>query len=114
MPKYEVDGIVKGKVTGIENYGIFIITDDEYTGLIHISEVSDNFVKNIYDYVELNDYIFAKIIAVDNKTKKLKLSIKNFDYRNGKEICENDTNGFEPLKEMLPKWVSDYKKENFE
>ena len=44
MTKYERDKTVIGCVTGIESYGIFVSLDDNYTGLIHISEISSDFV----------------------------------------------------------------------
>lgn len=112
MPNIEVGGIVKGKVTGVENYGIFILTNDNYTGLIHISEVSDNFVKNIFDYVEVNDDIYSRVIAIDAENKKLKLSIKNFNYRTGEDTFKEDIHGFKPLEEMLPAWIEEYKVKN--
>lgn len=108
MPKYKIGEIVKGKVTGIEDYGFFLLLDDGYTGLIHISEMSEKFVKNIFDYVQLGEYINAVIIDVDDKNRKLKLSIKNFDYRieNREELEEQ--NGFSPLREKLPEWIAEY------
>ena len=39
--------IVKGQITGITRYGLFVSLEDDYTGLVHISEVSDKFVKNL-------------------------------------------------------------------
>ena len=55
MPKYKVGSIVEGTVTGIENYGVFVSLDEFYNGLIHISEISHGFVKNINDEIELVD-----------------------------------------------------------
>ena len=46
MNQYKKGEIVTGCVTGIEKYGIFVSLDDYYSGLIHISEISDFFVKN--------------------------------------------------------------------
>ena len=109
MPKYKVGDLVKGKVTGIENYGIFILLDDDYTGLIHISEISDKFVKSIFDYVQLGEIISAKVIEVLEKDKKVKLSIKNLDYRIEDKKELEDKNGFTPLREKLPEWISEYK-----
>ena len=43
---YHVGDIIKVTVTSIENYGIFVTIDEEYNGMIHISEMSDNFVSN--------------------------------------------------------------------
>ena len=46
MYNYKKGDMVKGKVTGIEKYGIFVSINDGVTGLIHISEIYDAFVKN--------------------------------------------------------------------
>ena len=112
MPSIEVGGIVKGKVTGVENYGIFVLIDNNYTGLIHISEISDNFVKNVFDYVNVDEDIYSKVIAIDEDNKKLKLSIKNFNYRTGEDTFKDDLNGFKPLQDMLPSWIEEYKLNN--
>lgn len=109
MPKYKKEDIVKGKVTGIENYGIFLSLEDDYIGLIHISEISDKFVKNIFDYVQLNETISCKVLEADESSKRLKLSIKNFDYRIEDKKKWEDENGFSPLREKLPEWIADYK-----
>ncbi len=107
--KYKDGDIVKGKVTGIENYGVFVgLFDNEYSGLIHISEMSEKFVKNVFDYVQLGEVILAKVIDVNKKTKQLKLSIKGLDYRIDDKKRLEDRNGFTPLREMLPKWISGY------
>ena len=63
MPIIKGDS-VKGKVTGVEKYGIFLLMEDGYTGLIHISEISDKFVRNVADYVQVNDEIYAKVIEI--------------------------------------------------
>ena len=47
MANYTKGKIIQGTVTGIETYGIFVSLDEYYSGLIHISEVSHNFVKEI-------------------------------------------------------------------
>ncbi len=109
MPKYKIGDSVKGKVTGIENYGIFLLTDDGYTGLIHISEISEKFVRNVFDYVQLNEIIISKIIDVDESNKRLKLTIKNLDYRIQDTKEKEDKKGFSLLKEKLPMWIAEYK-----
>ena len=108
MPSIKIDDIVKCRVTGIENYGAFVMTEDGYSGLIHISEMSDKFVRNVCDYVQLDDEIFVKVIAIDEENKKLKLSIKNINYRlDGTGELDN-LNGFGPLKAQLPNWIQEY------
>ena len=107
MPVINVGDSIKCKVTGIEKYGIFVSVDNNYTGLIHISEISEDFVKDINEYAQIGDTIFAKVIALDEEEKKLKLSIKNIDYRNtGLEISKID--GFSGLRKQLPIWIEEY------
>ena len=116
MSQYKKDQIVTGCVTGIENYGIFVSLDDYYSGLIHISEISDFFVKNPADYVHIGETIKARVID-DSETESfhVKLSIKNMDYRFNKrcrrvKIVET-SKGFMTLGECLPVWISLKKEE---
>ena len=116
MNKYKKNQIVKGCVTGIEKYGIFVSLDDYYSGLIHISEISDFFVKNPADYVHIGETIRARVVD-DSELESfhVKLSIKNMDYRFNKQcrrvkIVET-SKGFMTLGESLPIWISSKKEE---
>mgnify|MGYP003470701933 CR=1 FL=1 len=80
MTDYKKGNIVTGCITGIEKYGAFVSLDEYYKGLIHISEISKNYVKNINDYVKIGDTIRAKVIDVDNDSFHVKLSIKDLNY----------------------------------
>jgi len=109
MSKYEKGKIITGCVTGIESYGIFVTLDEYYSGLIHISEISSNFVKNINDYVNFGETIKAKVIDADDENYHVKLSIKDIDYRinNQKRTKIIETNeGFMPLKNNLDNWIN--------
>ena len=68
---YKLGDIVYGKVTNIVGYGAFVSIDDEYTGLIHISEFSDNYVKNINDFVKIGDKVMGtqKILSKFYKSR---------------------------------------------
>ncbi len=106
---YKVNDIIKGQVTGITKYGIFINVDESYDGLIHISEISNDFVRNVNDYVEVGETIYCQIIEVDEENLHLKLSIKNINYKvNGKikGIVESK-NGFKPLEDNLNIWINE-------
>lgn len=108
MSKYEKGKIITGCVTGIENYGIFVTLDEYYNGLIHISEISNNFVRNIGDYVNVGETIKAKVVDTDEENYHVKLSIKDIDYRmnNQRKTKIVETNeGFMPLKNNLDKWI---------
>ncbi len=110
MAKYEKGKIVKGTVTCIEPYGAFVSFGEFYSGLIHISEISRGFVRDISDFVEVGDRIYTEILEVDEESAHLKLSIKNIQYRmNGKprkkKIVETP-NGFSTLERKLPIWTA--------
>ncbi len=102
---YKIGDVVKGYITGVQKYGIFVAVDEDYTGLIHISEISHAYVKNINDYLNDKDIIEAKVIEVDEKNKHLKLSIKNLN--NNKEEFFTSKKGFKSLKENLKPWMDE-------
>lgn len=74
--KYKTGMIVEGKVTGIQPYGAFVSLDSHTSGLIHISEISDGFVKDIGRYVQEGEYVKVKIIDFDKKHHQARLSLK--------------------------------------
>ena len=109
MKTYKKGDIIKCQVSGIQEYGIFVNINKYYDGLIHISEVSYDFVKNINDYVNIGDTIYAEVINIDNNTQQINLSIKNIDYKNsGKKRTNIIDDGFKPLMEALPIWEEEY------
>ena len=108
MTKYKIGSVVTGSVTGIEKYGVFINLDDYYNGLIHISEISHNFVRDINDYVNLGETIKAKVIDVDEDTCHVRLSIKDIDHKlnnSKKEAIKEVGSGFGILKDNLEEWI---------
>lgn len=109
MTKYVKGKVVKGTVTGIESYGAFMSFDEYYSGLIHISEISKGFVRDIHDFVNIGDHIYVEILEVDDEEQQLNLSIKNINYKiNGKprrrKIIETP-HGFTTLSKKLPLWI---------
>lgn len=109
---YNVGDIVTGCVTGIEKYGIFVNLDNYYSGLIHISEISNSFVKNINDYVDIGENIKVKVLDIDKQHYHLKLSIKNLEYKSSRKkknkIIETK-HGFSTLNNMLKVWINNKK-----
>ena len=93
-----------------EKYGIFVGLDEYYSGLIHISEISSGFVRNVNDYVNLGEVIRAKVLEIDEDTLHVKLSIKDIDYRITKKkrtkIKETEL-GFSTLEALLDDWISE-------
>lgn len=116
MTKYKKGKIVKGSITGIEKYGIFVNLDNYYSGLIHISEISKGFVRNINDYVEIGETIYAKVIDVDEAENHVKLSIKDINYRIKDAKCDVSSikevgSGFAGLEENRKIWIEQKMKE---
>ncbi|MEJ6400185.1 S1 domain-containing RNA-binding protein [Nicoliella lavandulae] len=71
----EVGAKVPGKVSGITNFGAFVDLGDHKTGLVHISEVSDGFVKDIHDVLKVGDQVNVKVLKVGDDGK-IALSMK--------------------------------------
>ena len=60
--KYQLNEIVQGTVTAIKNFGAFVELPDGSIGLVHISEVSDDYVKNISHYLSIGQKVKVMII----------------------------------------------------
>lgn len=71
----EVGTILSGIVTGITNFGAFIELETGETGLVHISEVADAYVKDINDHLKPREKVVVKVINIDGKGK-IGLSIR--------------------------------------
>ena len=114
MNNLKENDIIKVTITGIQNYGAFAEAEGDYNGLIHISEISYGYVKNIHDYINIGDNIYAEVVEIDDNNKKIKLSIKDIDYKkNGTKLkrMAETKNGFTPLKDNLEKWINEKIKE---
>ena len=71
----EVGAIVEGEVTGITNFGAFVQLPEGKVGLIHISEVSNVYVKDVHDFLKELDKVKVKVLSIDERGK-IGLSIK--------------------------------------
>ncbi|KGP89901.1 hypothetical protein N780_09700 [Pontibacillus chungwhensis BH030062] len=89
----EVGSKLQGKVTGITNFGAFVELPNGSTGLVHISEVADNYVKDINDHLSEGDQVEVKVINVE-KDGKIGLSIKKAkdNYKGDRERRNNNHN----------------------
>ena len=71
----EVGDKVVGKVSGITNFGAFVDLDDNQTGLVHISQISDSFVKDIHDVLSVGESVTVKVMKIGDDGK-IALSMK--------------------------------------
>jgi predicted RNA-binding protein with RPS1 domain len=108
--------IIDVKITGIQPYGAFAILPDNSTGLIHISELSEKFVKSIESFVQVGETIKVKVLDFDQESNHAKLSLKAIDkgyrrrekrvyYKNPRRLINETTNGFEPLAIAMKEWI---------
>lgn len=103
--KYKVNSVVLGYVTGIKEYGIFVQLDNNTSGLIHISEISDKFIKDISEYASVGELIRVRVIGID-ANNHYSLGTIGLDYRitqkKSKKIVETPS-GFNNLAIFLEK-----------
>ncbi|MCY3009965.1 MAG: 30S ribosomal protein S1 [Pirellula sp.] len=78
--KYQPGQLVRGTVTKITNFGVFVGLEDSLEGLLHISELSDEKVENPEDVVKVGDEIEVKVLRVDSDERKIGLSRKRVDW----------------------------------
>ncbi|MDO8127502.1 MAG: 30S ribosomal protein S1 [Candidatus Brocadiales bacterium] len=93
--KYQVGGLVKGKVTKLTNFGAFVELEKGIEGLLHVSEMSDKKVSDPQGLVSIGDEIEVKIIRLDASNRKLGLSMK----RAAETTQEEGESGEETLQE---------------
>ncbi|MBE6125393.1 MAG: glucose-6-phosphate isomerase [Erysipelotrichaceae bacterium] len=109
--EYRVGQVVQGIVTGIKPYGAFVKIDDRYDGMIHISEISSDFVRDVHYFVKLGEKIVVKIIDINPENNHLTLSLKAVQpSRRTRKVSfrsrwQKDEEGFAVLEEALPKWI---------
>ena len=113
MNRSNVGNIVKGQITGVTPYGVFVSLEDDYSGLVHISEVSDKFVKDLPMLFNIGDIINVKILEIDEDKREVKLSIKKIDYKVEESLSRipETGSGFGLLEKNLGKWTASKLKE---
>ncbi|UOQ48104.1 S1 domain-containing post-transcriptional regulator GSP13 [Gracilibacillus caseinilyticus] len=108
---FQVGDIVEGVVSGVQPYGAFVSIGENMQGLVHISEVTNGFVKNISDHIKEGDKVKVKIIDVDEQDNKYALSIRALESdqkteRQQSTISDKEgEHGFNTLKDKLKEWI---------
>ncbi|EJL3135661.1 general stress protein 13 [Listeria monocytogenes] len=112
MSTFKVGDVVSGKVAGIQSYGAFVALDNSTQGLVHISEITHGFVKDIHDFLEVGQEVKVKILDNDEEKNKISLSIRATEEApkeqptKKKQVSssENDE-GFNTLRDKLEEWI---------
>ena len=68
--------VLNGTVRNVIDFGAFVDIGVKHDGLVHISEMSNNYVKNPSEIVSVGDIVKVKVIGIDNEKQKVKLSMK--------------------------------------
>ena len=89
----EVGSVVEGTVTGITNFGAFVELPEGKTGLIHISEVADEYVRDVHDFLQEDQKIQVKVLSIDAKGK-IGLSIKALQTKKAEAGAAGGHGGF--------------------
>jgi small subunit ribosomal protein S1 len=80
---YQPGMVVRGKVTKITNFGVFVELEENLEGLLHVSELADHKVDNPQDVVQPDQDIDVKILRVDREDRKIGLSLKRAQWGAG-------------------------------
>src|SRR5688500_5466547 len=96
----DVGQFVQGTVVRLLNYGVLVKLDDGSTGLVHISEIDNNYVRDVNDYFAINDPVTVKVLAAGERGK-IELSVKQamgktVEARPRPVVTESETNGSGP------------------
>nr|WP_263325029.1 S1 domain-containing post-transcriptional regulator GSP13 [Neobacillus sp. Marseille-Q6967] len=125
--KIETGSILTGKVTGIQPYGAFIALDENTQGLVHISEITHGYVKDINDHLKVGDEVKVKVLSVDEGAGKIGLSIRATEEAPVQQAAKpkkprkrqaaaivpevEGQQGFNTLKEKLQEWIDQSQRE---
>ncbi len=85
---YQPGMVVRGAVTKITNFGVFVELEDDLEGLLHISELADHKVENPQDVVKAGEEIDVKILRVDINDRKIGLSLKRAQWGDSGDFAE--------------------------
>ncbi|WP_026567928.1 S1 domain-containing post-transcriptional regulator GSP13 [Bacillus sp. UNC41MFS5] len=127
--KIETGSILTGKVTGIQPYGAFVALDDNTQGLVHISEITHGYVKDINDHLKVGDEIKVKVLSVDEGAGKIGLSIRATEEAPVEQAAPKakkprkrpvaaiipeveGQQGFNTLKDKLQDWIDQSQRED--
>jgi general stress protein 13 len=127
--KIETGRVLTGKVTGIQPYGAFIALDENTQGLVHISEITHGYVKDINDHLKVGDEVNVKVLSIDENAGKIGLSIRATEEAPVQQAVAKPKKprkrqaaaivpevegqqGFNTLKDKLQEWIDQSQRED--
>jgi small subunit ribosomal protein S1 len=95
---YKPGMVVRGHVTKITNFGVFVELEPDLEGLLHISELADHKVENPQDVVKPGDEVDVKILRVDTQDRKIGLSLKRAQWGDTSGMADQEGRGNIPTR----------------
>ena len=80
----KVGSLTSGKVQSVMPFGAFVALPDNKSGLVHISEITSEYIENINDYIKVGETVTVKVLDID-KSGKISLSIKKAKPKNDEQ-----------------------------
>ncbi|WP_027964370.1 S1 domain-containing post-transcriptional regulator GSP13 [Halalkalibacillus halophilus] len=115
--------VIEGKVTGIQSYGAFVEIAENKQGLVHISEITHGFVKDINQHLNVGDEVKVKVLDAEESKGKYSLSIRATEDKPKQQTkapqqkkqasyaanTQEEAPGFNVLKDKLEGWIEQSK-----
>ena len=113
--KHEIGELLIGTVESVKPYALFLTFEDGEKGLLHISEISDSYIRDIEKFGTVGDQLKVKILAIDNHNGFMRVSLKQVPpeeqystHTNEKRHIPNiGKESFKDLEEHLPEWIEE-------
>jgi len=90
--RYAVGRIVKGNVSNIEHFGAFVTLEEDIEGMIHISELSDEHIKDPSEVVSEGQEVVIEVINIDRIERRIALALRSTDVDSFEDIVEYTSN----------------------
>lgn len=109
---YQIGDLVIGKVINVKPYALFMSFEDGSQGLLHISELSNAYIRDIEKYGTIGDEMCVKIISIDPTNGFLRVSLKQVPEDQAYNTHDNESRrapiateeDFAPFEKKLPEW----------
>lgn len=113
--QHQVGDLLIGTITSAKPFALFLSFEDGAIGMLHISELSDRYVRDVESFASIGDQIKVKILSIDESNGFLRVSLKQVDESERvlvKNRSENKfpavkADDFNDLKEKLPTWIDE-------
>ncbi|WP_273062758.1 S1 domain-containing RNA-binding protein [Colibacter massiliensis] len=102
----ETGNVLEGIVTGITKFGAFVELPEKKVGLVHISEVANEYVKDVHDFLEVGEKVSVKVLSVDD-TGKVGLSIKQSQENESKKELRRRAGMPASFEDQLSRFLKD-------